>query len=238
MNQIKHIIEPTKLLLCWQTPINNPDRTRRVIGELYKENNKIGFRYLTETSDYKEALKLGLREYEGLPLSRDHHPQAFEVFKKRIPPRSRGDFNKYLNVLRLPVDRINEISDFALLGYSGARLPDDDYSIVNSFHAITPPVEFMLEISGFRHCEWKDNYEEVNIGDSITFESEPTNPTDSRAIKIIYNDKKMGYVSRVCLDSFHKWMTDSTVNVSAVIERKNGTQNLPRIFLFVSVTTN
>ena len=61
------------------------------------------------------------------------------------PPRSRGDFGRFLGALRIKADA--EISDFALLGYSGAKLPDDDFTVIHPFENASVPFEFMVVLS-------------------------------------------------------------------------------------------
>ncbi len=66
------------------------------------------------------------------------------------------------------------------------------------------------------------------------FEAEPDNEFDPEAIKIIINDVKVGYVSRGLTGSFHEWM-QAGLAISAYVERINGTEQNPEIYLYVSV---
>ena len=66
------------------------------------------------------------------------------------------------------------------------------------------------------------------------FEVEPDNPKDSQAIKIIINNVRVGYVTRGLTGSFHEWM-QAGLAISAYVERINGTEQNPEIYLYVSV---
>jgi hypothetical protein len=66
------------------------------------------------------------------------------------------------------------------------------------------------------------------------FEAEPENPKDPEAIKIIINGVRAGYVIRGLTGSFHKWI-QSGLKISAYVERINGTEQIPEIYLYVSV---
>ena len=72
-------------------------------------------------------------------------------FMKRLPPRSRGDFGRFLDALRIKSEAKDEISNFALLGYSGAKLPDDDFTVIHPFENASVPFELMLPVQGYRH---------------------------------------------------------------------------------------
>ncbi|MCK9615327.1 MAG: hypothetical protein M0R48_07485, partial [Candidatus Omnitrophica bacterium] len=152
MNYIKHICEPEKLLLCWQAP---NDGSRYVVAELYRSpEGKYALKYLKDTADFKEAQKLGFTMY---PAFRDrealHDSGVLESFIGRIPPRSRNDFKEYLQNFRIHESVATSVSDFALLGYTGAKLPSDGFSIINPLENFCIPGEFLIELVGTRYIE-------------------------------------------------------------------------------------
>lgn len=229
MNYIRHIVEPRKILLAWQTAAGT-GKKRRIVAEIIKENNDIRLEYLTHTNDFNEALALGFSRYPGLPVRDKIHSNVMDVFSKRLPPRTRNDFNKYLNSLRIPDDI--ELSNFALLGYSGARLPDDDFVFIHPFDTAKAPFEFLMLIPDFsydRTCRLT-----VKEGTPVIFEKEG-NSSAVPGIKIMSEDKKIGHVDPVLLPRFHKWI-DGGLSISPVIERVNGSKDKMKIYLFVSVT--
>jgi len=232
MNYIKNICEPEKLLLCWQAP-NEVGCARHVIAELCRVGAKYTFRYLINTKDFDEAKTLGFTMY---PAFRDrevlHDSGVLEAFIGRIPPRTRNDFKEYLQNFRIHENV--SISDFALLGYSGAKLPSDGFSIINPLTNFCIPSEFLIELVGTRHMTGID-LKAVQIGDIVELIGEPDNQYDKQAIFAISKGQKLGYISRWQTNAFHGWLKDDNIQLSANIERINGTKERPSIYIFLQL---
>ncbi len=228
MNYIEHICEPEKLLLCWQSP---SDGARYVIAELYRSaDNKYAFKYLKNSDDFKSAQKLGFTMYPAFHSNQEvHNSGILEAFVGRIPPRSRNDFKEYLQNFR--INESAKISDFALLGYSGAKLPSDGFSIINPFENTCIPSEFLIELAGTRHMKGT-NLKIVQAGDLVDLIEEPDNQYDKQAIYAMSKGQKLGYISRWQTRAFHNWMNDKSISLSAVVERLNGAEGHPAVYVF------
>jgi len=229
MRYIKHIVEPDRLLLSWQA---KSERLRMFVAELKRNGDDGNLVYLKESEDFSKAQILGFEKYPGFDTEKDVHENVLGSFMKRLPPRSRGDFSRFLDALRIKSDA--EVSNFALLGYSGAKLPDDDFTIIHPFKNASPPFELMLFVQGYQY--YKDQLPSNALSQDMQagFEAEPDNPKDPEAIKIIINDVKVGYVNRGLTGSFHEWM-QAGLAISAYVERINGIEQNPEIYLYVSV---
>lgn len=233
MNWIEHIIEPERLLLTWQPKDKEGDRTRRLVAELVKtEKGWIDLHYLVHTQDYDHAKKLGFQGYPAFPLERPSYQNVMDVFMRRLPPRSRGDFSLYLESIRIHRDA--KLSDFALLGYSGAKLPDDDFNVVHSFESVRGPFEFLTEISGFRY-HGMNVLNSLKLGSIVCLKPEPENQNDPQAIQVMYDNQKLGYINRAQAPSFHSWLNSHRIK-KTIIERKNGSMDRPSVYIFVSVS--
>ncbi len=232
MRFIEHIIEPNKLLLSWQPPLDAADRQRLFVAELRRHNDDADLVYLKDTDEFEQATEKGFEYYPGFSSDQNKHEDALIAFMKRLPPRSRKDFDRFLNAIRIKPQ--TDISDFALLGYSGAKLPDDTFTIIHPFDQAVPPFEFMLEVQGYRYYLNDVPFNTLDDQMQISFEKEPDNPKDPKAIKILFNGKRAGYVCRGLLDSFHKWL-NSKFAIEAYLEKKNGTEEKPKIFLYVII---
>lgn len=232
MNYIQNIIEPNRLFLAWQ-PRREIDetRTRRAIGELFKRDGNVVFRYMVEADDYRKAIEFGLEPYiPFVDQTREYVSSVVDIFSQRLPPRSRRDFSLYLE--SLCIRHGQEISDFSLLGYSGAVLPSDSFSIVNTFEGINTNCQFLLEIAGFRY--YSDQLGNIGIGTKVEILAEPDNIYDSYAIKLAVNGQKIGNINRLMLPAFHRWL--SAKNIDIVVERIEGNIDRVRVFVFVSVS--
>ncbi len=231
MRYIEHIVEPDRLLLSWQT---SSERLRMLVAELIRNDNNADLVYLKNSEEFSKAQSLEFEDYPGFAIEKEIHKNVLTSFMKRLPPRSRGDFSRFLDALRIKPEAKDEISDFALLGYSGAKLPDDDFTIIHPFKNASPPFELMLFVQGYRY--YKDQLPSNALSQDMQagFEVEPDNEFDPEAIKIIINDVKVGYVNRALTGSFHEWM-QAGLAISAYVERINGIEQNPEIYLYVSV---
>src|SRR5262245_960870 len=136
-NWIEHVVDPHRLFLAWQAPDQFGDRFRWAVGEISRDESNYTFRYL-QGAEF-ESLNQGRTEsalaalgYRGYPAFKPrqtvHTQNVVGPFLRRVPPRGRSDFNDYKEQFRLRPDI--EISDFALLGITEAKLPSDGFCLV------------------------------------------------------------------------------------------------------------
>lgn len=232
MAYITKIIEPSRLYLVWQAP-EGRSRARRVVGELINENAAVTFKYLTDTEDYTKALADGFDGYPAFNLkSAEHKNNVQEVFLRRLPAKSRSDFTKYLRKFGIRQDA--EISDFSLLGYTEAKLPNDGFSIVNSYEDCREVCEFLTEIAGFRYYSGMDQefFGEI-IGKKVEFRPDDENEHDPNAVQIWCDERLIGYVNKIQAQSFRRWIDARCVQGS--IDRANGDRRRPIVLVFVQV---
>lgn len=228
MNFIEHIIEPTKLFLAWHT-LDETRRTRYIVAELNRMGDEITLSYLPNTESFTKAQINGFEPYTAFPdISKTYH-NVLGAFMRRLPPRKREDFKNYLEGLRLKPDV--KITDFALLGYSGAKLLSDGFSIIHPFIGVDGPCEILLEAAGYRHISSKPD---IKIGDVASFVKEYNEPAQEEAIRIEVNKNHIDYVNRGLRPAFFEWMRDNRIT-DACIEKINGTRERPVVCLFVKV---
>ncbi len=231
MHFIEHIIEPTKLLLAWQ-PADENRRTRYIVAELSRaENQSITLNYLVNTDDFHKAQDSGFESYPAFQDINKCYPDVLAAFMRRLPPRSRGDFSQYLEGIRLKPTA--QISDFALLGYSGAKLLSDGFSIIHPFNHVDGNCELLLEAAGFRHLK-KDQAIEIKIGELATFSKAFHNITREKAIQITVDDKQIGYVNRGLIPTFTDWIDNKRI-ADAWIEKINDTHEKPSVYVYVKI---
>lgn len=233
MNPLCHIVEPAGLLLTWQPQDEQAtSRTRRVVGEVRLNKDGVAvFRYLKDAPDYQKAIDAGFKGYPAFDTKAEEViAGVLESFLRRLPPRKREDFSGFLNLHRLPSPF--EYSEFALLAYTGARLPSDGFALVPIFPENVAQCDFLLEIAGFRHVAGTDTAN-LKAGDPVGFVVDQSNPVDQDALAIEHDGVRIGYVNRVLKDTFSNWLRSR--QVTAVIERINGKPDRPLVYLRVSV---
>ncbi|GAH47357.1 unnamed protein product [marine sediment metagenome] len=195
MRYIEHIVEPDRLLLSWQA---KSERLRMLVAELIRNDNDADLVYLKDSEEFSKAQNWGFEKYPGFDTEKEVHENVLGSFMKRLPPRSRGDFSRFLDALRIKPEAKDEISDFALLGYSGAKLPDDDFTVIHPFENASPPFELLLPVRGYQYYQEQLPLTKLSEDMQADFEAEPDNEFDPEAIKIIINHVIAGYVSGSC----------------------------------------
>lgn len=228
---IENLVEPQRLLLYWQAR-ESKMRSRYRVGELVKRDNNVVLVYDLDSPELAEAKLLGFRGYPAFPMRQaEHSHQVLEAFTRRLPPRSRRDFGRYLELRALPVN--TTISDFALLGYSGAKLPNDGFELVHPFDNPPEVFEVLIEIAGFRH-ESQLEVTKLQVGSNVQFVHEPDNPVDTDAICIESAGRKLGYVPRGHLDMLHR-MLDEGATLEGEVFRINGTTERPLVYVLTRI---
>ncbi len=232
MHFIEHIIEPNKLLLAWQSS-DEKYRTRYIVAELNRaENEKITLTYFVNTEDFRKAQSKGFESYPAFPDTTKTYDNVLDAFMRRLPPRTRGDFPQYLEGLRLKP--VVQLSDFALIGYSGAKLPTDGFSIIHPFNNVKSACELLIEATGFRHIK-KNHDIQINIDDPAIFSKEFNETTQEEAVHITANGQHIGYVNRGLLPTFLDWMRTGRIT-GAWIEKINGMPGKPTAYIFVKIS--
>ncbi len=229
MRFIEHIIEPTKLLLAWQAS-DEKHRTRYIVAELNRMDKEISLVYLTQTSDFIKAKEHGFEAYPAFPDVNKTYHNVLDAFMRRLPPRTRGDFPQYLEGLRLKPDV--QISDFALLGYSGAKLLSDGFSLIHPFDNVDGSCELLLEAAGFRHIQ--QNKANIHIDEQAFFSKEFNEAIKEDAIRIDVKGNHIGYVNRGLIPTVLNWMEKDRIK-GAWVEKINGTPGKPAVYLYVKV---
>jgi hypothetical protein len=227
---IEHLVEPQRLLLYWQAR-ESQQRSRFRVGQIVKQDRQVVLQY-NIADEMEQAKQMGFQGHPAFPLKLiEHNHQVMEAFTRRLPPRGRRDFTRYMALRAIPENA--QISDFALLGYSGAKLPDDGFELIHPFDEPPKVFEILIEIAGFRH-EAEIKAEALTAGDSIQFAIEPDNTVDNDAIRIEHAGQKLGYVPRGHLDMFHRMLSKES-NISGEVFRINGSPERPLVYVLTSI---
>lgn len=179
------------LFLIWKDPTT---RQNYVVGKLTYDK-VYTFEYCDEAG---RAETTGWKPMGAFPEYKKYTSEKmFSVFSSRLPDRKRRDITDILNKYGL-----KKYDEFELLKKSGARLPIDTYEFIDPIFEEETAIEKEFYIMGVRYylgCKGNDcsAFSNIDVGDALLFEEEPTNPSDEYAIKILTKDKViLGYVPR------------------------------------------
>lgn len=222
---IKDVVKSDFLYLMWKSP----EKERYIVGKLYP--NK--FQYIKN----QKAEELGFTGYPAFNIEQEEHDNPIETFMRRLPPKHRTDIDKYLNLYALSIDLIKEksITDFQLLGYTGAYVTGDPFNFANPFMGedCKPPIQFILKAAAFNR--YHQNFIRENlVGKSISLEKEPSNSCDSNAVKLYCDSQQIGYIPHGYSETITKWI-NSGCQFDVTVDRINGSPESPDLYLFVQV---
>jgi hypothetical protein len=221
--------------MTWQPSDEGaPVRTRRIVGEVVPDlvTGDVIFRYLRGTEDFQAAETAGFKGFPAFRLEEiDTRCGVLESLMRRLPPRNREDFADYLRLHGLPSPF--PLSDLALLGHTGARLPSDGFALVPEFPLDARPFDYVMEVAGTRHV-LAGALSLLREGDAVSIQPDPENTFESDALVVMHRGQRIGYVNRAMKSMFLRWM--QSCRVSATIERQNGKPHRPLVFVRVSVT--
>ncbi len=227
MRTINRIIEPTRLLLTWQPTTGG---TRYIVGQIDRQQgDTYVFTYHFDSDDYALAKEKGFTGHPAFNLKYEEHTNnVLDPFVRRLPPRKRKDFAEYLaqHLLQYPF----EGSDFALLGYTGAKSPGDGFCLVLDPEIFNGEGEFIFEVAGTRYQEGLD-LSKVMIGDLVELVPEADNHVDPHAIAVVHQSGRLGYINKVLCKALKEKIVKH--KVSAFVAKKNGTKERPLVYLIV-----
>lgn len=235
---IKTVVEPRRLILAWQAADLLGPRYRWAVGEISRRGEAYRFRYFLQGNEFaalndgRPFAALRAAGYVGYPafaLGPDVLEKGvIDAFRRRLPARERSDYGEYLAHFRLSID--TPVSDFALLGLTGAKLLSDGFTIVDTLEDLEPARDIFLEVAGYRHYAAGV---QLAGGEPVHFAAEPSNPIDRNAVALRVRDSLIGYINRLRTRAFHAWVAES--RLTGVVERLNGRPDRPRAFVFVRV---
>jgi hypothetical protein len=223
-----------KLWLVWKDPNT---RQRFVVGRLWYD-----FKYYFQYFQVKDqnginnfgldlAEEFGFRKLEPF---QDLHVYSnrtlFQVFNRRLPDRTRPDFDILVKEYRLNPD----CTPLELLEATGGRLATDTLEFVTPF-TFEESGKFDIDfyIAGWRYYNGESIFDELKNGTPLKLSLDPTNQYDPFAIKVLGpGDVMLGYVP-----VYYSRYLDEVVknnNYQAHVER-TGALNNPQIRVLINV---
>lgn len=228
MNTIENSIHVNTLFLTWQSHRNR--NQRYLVGMLKRLDSGFEFSYLSETQDFSEALEQGFLGYPAFPLNKGPFTNdVMATFMKRLPPRSRRDFRKYLSNHHLP-ESFNG-SDFDLIAHTGIQLPSDGFDLIPNLEEAEVPFEYLLEVAGTRYYLNYEQVTELELGSQVVLKCEDCNEFDCNAIALFVNDIHIGYVNKLFCTAVRKLMNR---DLRCSITKISGTTERPLIYVMLS----
>lgn len=207
------------LYLAWR----QPDRRWWPVGRLTREGSQYVFAY---TKGADAASRAGFRPLPGFPdLDQVYvSNEPFALFANRVPPKSRPDYEDFVQWLDL---RRGEMDPMILLARSGGQRETDTYEV---FPEPEPSPEGRYTstffVHGLRHLgiEAEEAASRLGPGDPLVLKTEPENPYDRRPLRILttLEGTHLGFVPRYLCEDVHSLQDVAGVDgVSVRVHRVN-----------------
>ena len=190
----------TTLYLAWR----QPDKRWWPVGRLSHDGSEYVFVY---TKGAVSAAEGGFRPLMSFPDLDEVYAskQLFPLFGNRLPPKSRPDYQDFVEWLDLGP---GEPDAMGMLARSGGRRETDMFEV---FPLPEPSVEGCYEstffVHGLRHrgSEAEDAARRLAPGDPLVLVPEPDNPHDPRALRVLTTVRgaHLGFVPRYLCEDVH-----------------------------------
>jgi len=181
-----------------------------------------------------------LEDFEPLPGLRNLYKryesrQLFPVFANRQMPRSRPDYDAFVQRLNLSV----EADPFEVMARNEGRRATDRIEV---FAAPTRSDDgglvALFFARGVRHIEGaSEAIEELAAGDSLELVHEPANPVNQRAMLLnTKTDRTVGYAPDYLLDTIEELRSFARDEVRVLVEHVNPPRTVPHMRLLCRLT--
>lgn len=182
------------LLVIWQ---NKTNLLYYHVGTLSFDGNYYTFTYTHHENSHRtvqEALQNGYHLHPSFPILEKEYKSEnlFPTFDRRIPSLEREDFKEIITDLGLPAhpDRMD------ILKATRGILSGDTYSFEQPLRMKNNVLQTHFYINGMRHRNLPGSWSSlIHVNEKLLLLPEPTNPKDSRAVRIETNSGlHLGYV--------------------------------------------
>lgn len=209
--------------LCWRPAKGS---SRIAVGIIkHSITRGVRFNYLKE--GVEEAQRFGFKFYEGFPdLDKEYTENVIEIFGQRIVKSERSDVKDFYDFWG--VNQAFKDNDIYMLAYTQGLLPTDNFEFLADFNP-EKGLSFVSEIAGLTEANLDVNT--ILEGDELSYELEPNNPYDSKAVKLFKNEKHVGYVKVIHSRIFHK--VSGPFKIKAQSLETNGV--LKRVFIKITL---
>lgn len=223
-------MQPKELFLMWK----DESGSRYKVGVLKEDL----FTYLPKDSNEMDAaIKAGFYGFPAFDMDKLEHKNPLPVFMRRCPPKDRRDFDDYLKAFSLnpESDDVRNMSDFTLLGYTGAYVPSNPFNLINPFSDQNQSFEFVMQVAGAHHNYFKKHPVDTDVkGKILEAQKEQDNDHDPNAVVLKLEGEKFGYIQRGLNTSFADWIDTNRIECINV-SRVNGSLSHPYAYAFIKI---
>lgn len=215
------------LFLAWR----QPDRRWWPVGRLAHDGSEYVFAY---TKGARSAADGGFRPLPSFPDLDDVYvsKELFPLFANRLPPRSRADYDDFVEWLDLGSEEKDPIG---MLARSGGQRETDMFEV---FPAPVPSTGNRFEsaffVPGLRHRGPEAEQAVLRLAprDPLVLQADPQNPHDPKALRVLttLNGVHLGFLPRYLCEDVHTLQESARTEGVAVRVRRINASPAPAQF--------
>jgi len=210
------------IYLSWR---KSQGERRHIVGVI-KRNATDGIRFSYFQDKVEIARKDGFTVYTEFPdVTQEYSQGVMDVFGQRIMKSERADIAEFLDFWE--IDPKYKDDKYYLLAHTQGLNPTDNFEFLVDYYPVRN-LRFLTDLAGLSIL--KHQIGTIAIGDQLTYQLEPDNAYDKRAVKVLKEGKKLGYIKKVHSRVFHK-MNGKKLHLRVKAMEHNGI--IKRVFVTV-----
>lgn len=198
---------------------------RIIVGEVFASATRTLFHYIG--AGVEEAAKEGFTHYPEFPdLNKEYDTNVVRILSQRLNNTERTDIEEYYSFWEIsPEDRPYPLR---VLSLTSGSLPTDNFEFLADFYGVKG-LCLVTELAGLSYNPLRNDA--LKEGDLLDWDLEPENEHDPKAVRVLKDGTKIGYVKTVHSRVFYnKGAERLTVRVKRI--ESNG--HINKVFLAIS----
>lgn len=219
-----------RLYVSWRAPAGSIQPIGLLIRRWDAEGERFIYAYLKLAEQLEQTE--GFRPLPGLPELHERYesPVLFPVFANRLMPRSRPDFD----LLARRVDLSGQADPFEVMARSGGLRQTDRIEVFSGpVHTEDERSSCLFFARGIRYVPGAaEAVDELAPGDELVLGTDPENPFNSRALRLLVRDGRVvGYVPDYLVEHVHELTDLNEAQPRITVEHVNDATAAPHLRL-------
>lgn len=210
-----------KIFLSWRL---GKTYSRIMVGIIEDTPTGAVFAYIKE--GVEEAQKFGFNGYPGFSLEQSVYKQnVLDFFSKRLINLERSDTKELLDFWE--IDPKYKKNTLYMLAMTQGKMQTDSFEFLASFMPANG-VCFVTDIAGINYRNF--DLGKIKEGSILSFEREPNNLIDNKAVKVLFKGELIGYIKRGHNEFFYGENSDK---IKICVKSINNTPSLKELYVKV-----
>ncbi|MDY2622934.1 MAG: hypothetical protein SOV62_00345 [Alloprevotella sp.] len=161
--------------------------------------NAVGATFEYNKEELQKAKEQGFMGFPDFPDTQMIHTvNVLKALSLRINDKDRSDIQSYYDFWEVPREAFGDT--YRMLAYTQGILPTDNFEFLAEYYGVKG-VRFVSEIASLSINQLENDT--LKVGDVLQWEKEPDNAQDKKAIVLLKDGQKIGYVKRIHNYVFH-----------------------------------